>query len=103
MLRGLYTAYTGMRVQQQRMDVVANNLANASTAGFKQDNVVMKSFSDVFAVKINDPEYAGSQQIGKMSLGVQLDNIYTNFEQGALNFTSSPYSVAMPEELDFPT
>ncbi len=95
MLRGLYTAYTGMRVQQQRMDVVANNLANASTAGFKQDNAVMKSFSDVLAVKINDPEVPGNQKIGGMTLGVQLDNIYTNFGQGALNYVDSPYSLAI--------
>lgn len=95
MLRGLYTAYTGMKVQQQRMDVVSNNLANASTVGFKQDNVVMKSFSDVLAVKINDPEVPGNENIGKMSLGVQLDNIYTNFEQGALNYNGSPFSLAV--------
>ncbi len=98
MLRGLYTAYTGMKVQQQRMDVVANNLANASTAGFKQDNVVMKSFSDVLAVKINDPNMPGNQNIGSMTLGVQVDNIYTNFEQGALNYVGSPYSLAIEGE-----
>ena len=98
MLRGLYTSYTGMKVQQQRMDVVANNLANASTVGFKQDNVVMKSFSDVLAVKINDPESPGNANIGQMSLGVQLDNIYTNFEQGALNYNGSPHSLAIEGE-----
>jgi len=95
MLRGLYTAYTGMEAQQEKMDVVSNNLANASTKGFKQDNVVFKSFSDVLATKINDPEYKGQENIGKMTLGVQVDNVYTNFEQGALELTESPYDLSI--------
>ena len=36
MLRSLYTAATGMEAQQLRMDVISNNLANASTTGFKK-------------------------------------------------------------------
>ncbi len=35
MLKGLYTAYTGMIHEQNRMDVMTNNLANANTNGFK--------------------------------------------------------------------
>lgn len=95
MLRGLYTAYTGMEAQQQKMDTVANNLANASTNGYKQDNVVFKSFSEVLATKINDPDMKTNHQIGRMTLGVQVDNIYTNFEQGALSFVEDPLSLAL--------
>lgn len=98
MLRGLYTAYTGMEAQQHKMDVVANNLANASTAGFKQDNVVFKSFSEVLAVKINDPTVKTNHKIGRMTLGVQVDNIYTNFEQGALNFIEDPFTLGLEGE-----
>ena len=36
MLRALYTAATGMDAQQTKLDVIANNLANASTTGFKK-------------------------------------------------------------------
>lgn len=36
MLRGLYTAHTGLRNEQNRMDILTNNLANASTVGFKK-------------------------------------------------------------------
>lgn len=36
MVRGLYTAYTGLVNQQKRLDVVSNNLANATTTGFKK-------------------------------------------------------------------
>jgi len=98
MLRGLYTAYTGMEAQQHKMDIVANNLANATTSGFKQDNVVFKSFEEVLAIKINDPQTVSNKRIGKMTLGVQVDNIYTNFEQGALTFTDDPNSIAIEGE-----
>ena len=36
MVKGLYTAYTGMLNQQNRMDVLTNNLANSATVGFKK-------------------------------------------------------------------
>lgn len=98
MLRGLYTAYTGMEAQQHKMDIVANNLANANTNGYKQDNVVFKSFSEVLAVKINDPKVSTNHKIGQMTLGVQVDNIYTNFEQGALSFSEDPLSCALEGE-----
>ena len=37
MLKGLYTAYTGMLNEQNRMDVLTNNLANSATVGFKKE------------------------------------------------------------------
>ncbi len=98
MLRGLYTAYTGMDAQQQKMDIVSNNLANANTVGFKKDDATMASFKEVLAVKINDPTYPTNQKIGKMSLGVAVDGIYTNFEQGALKRNDDLFSAALEGE-----
>ena len=37
MVKGLYTAYTGMINQEHRMDVLTNNLANANTNGYKRE------------------------------------------------------------------
>ena len=39
MVKGLYTAYTGMRNEQRRMDILTNNLANSDTTGFKKEGV----------------------------------------------------------------
>ena len=39
MVRGLYTAYTGMRNEQRRLDIISNNLANSATIGYKEENV----------------------------------------------------------------
>ena len=35
MVRGLYTAYTGMSNEQKRLDIISNNLANSATIGYK--------------------------------------------------------------------
>jgi flagellar basal-body rod protein FlgF len=40
---GLYSAYLGMRARQQRLDLIANNIANASTPGFKADRLLYRS------------------------------------------------------------
>ena len=37
MVKGLYTAYTGMVNEQKRLDILANNLANADTNGYKKE------------------------------------------------------------------
>ena len=54
MVKGLYTAYTGMRNEQRRMDILTNNLANASTVGFKKEGATSQSFDDILTVKIKD-------------------------------------------------
>lgn len=40
MVKGLYTGYTGMVNEQKRMDVIANNLANSATTGYKKEGMV---------------------------------------------------------------
>ena len=44
MMRGLWAAATGMACQQTNLDVVANNLANVNTSGFKKSRI---SFQDL--------------------------------------------------------
>lgn len=95
MLRGLYTAYTGMRTQQEKMDAVANNLANVDTVGYKKDQMVQESFKEILTYKINDPEVPHTQGIGKMSLGVKVSQVYTDHMQGSLKQTDDLLNVAI--------
>ena len=60
MLKGLYTAYTGMLTEQHRMDVLTNNLANATTNGFKKEGTTSEAFDTVLAYKIKDLSEAGN-------------------------------------------
>lgn len=96
MVRGLYTGYTGMLNEQKRLDMISNNIANATTTGYKKEGVTNQSFSDVLAVKIRDGSEAYlDRAIGKMNLGVKLGEAYTDFKQGSLKQTSGTYDLAI--------
>ena len=51
MVKGLYTAHTGMVNEMKRMDVLANNLANSDTYGFKKEGTTSHSFKNELAIK----------------------------------------------------
>ena len=85
MVRGLYTAYTGLVNQQKRLDVVSNNLANATTTGFKKEGVTTQSFDSVYGIKIKDATVGYmNQNIGRMSLGAKIGETYRSWDQGSL-------------------
>ena len=65
MLKGLYTAYTGMINEQHRMDTMTNNLANANTVGYKKEGATSQSFDSILAVKIKD-ESIGLQNVQRL-------------------------------------
>lgn len=97
MLRGLYTAYTGMRNEQYRMDIMSNNLANADTTGFKKEGSTSQAYAEVMAVKIKDlTENPNTpRRLGNMSLGVKIGESYTDFSQGSLRDTGNTYDIAL--------
>lgn len=96
MVRGLFTAYTGMTNEQKRLDVISNNLANAATVGYKESDISSKAFDDVLTLKIKDAsEPTNSRKIGTMSLGVMPGEQYTNYEQGSLKQTTGTYDLAL--------
>ena len=97
MLKGLYTAYTGMINEQNRMDILTNNLANASTVGFKKEGSTSQAFRDILAVKIKD-ESVGVQNvqlIGANNPGVKIGESYTDFTQGSFRVTENTYDLAL--------
>lgn len=96
MVRGLYAGYTGMLHQQYRLDTITNNLANASTVGYKREGATSKSFEDVMAVKIKDSSVGYTiQQIGNMNLGVKIGENYTDYNQGSLRQTENTFDLAL--------
>ncbi len=97
MLRGLYTAYTGMLNEQYRMDIMSNNLANADTVGFKKEGSTSQAYSEVMAVKIKDTteEPNTPKRLGNMSLGVKIGQTYTDFSQGSLRDTGNTFDLAL--------
>lgn len=95
MVRGLYTAWTGLYNEQKRLDVIANNLANAATTGYKQEGVTSQSFDDLLAIKVRDFSDRPDRFIGSMSLGVKVGEVYTNYRQGPLRITNNTYDLAI--------
>lgn len=96
MVRGLYTAYTGMVNQQRRLDTITNNLANATTTGYKKEGMTSRSFDEVLTYRVKDlttPAYATN--IGSMSLGVKIGETYTDFTQGSYRETGNTYDIAI--------
>lgn len=97
MVRGLYTAWTGMVNEQKRLDVISNNMANADTTGFKKQGVTSQSFDDELALRIHDNNNYGhlNYRIGDMNLGVKIGETYHDFSQGSLRETGNTYDLAL--------
>ncbi|MCD7825036.1 MAG: flagellar basal-body rod protein FlgF [Clostridiaceae bacterium] len=96
MVRALYTAYTGMRNEQKRLDIISNNLANSTTVGYKEENVTSRAFDDLLAVKIRDGSnnYV-DESIGTFNLGVKIGETYMDWSQGSLRETGNTYDLAI--------
>lgn len=96
MIKGLYTAYTGMVNEQNRLDVLSNNLANADTNGFKKEGTTTQSFAEQLAVKIKDSSYFGMPQaLGHVDTAVHIGETYTDYSQGNYKVTDSQYDFAL--------
>ena len=80
MIKGLYTAYTGMVNEQKRLDVLTNNLANADTNGYKKEGTTSQTFADELAIKIKDTSSYG---------------LNTNYDQGSIKVTDNETDVAL--------
>ncbi|HPA70696.1 MAG TPA: flagellar basal-body rod protein FlgF [Spirochaetota bacterium] len=103
MLRGIYTGANGMIAQEARMDNIANNLANVDQTGYKRDLTIFKAFPDMLIRRINDDGLgivpAGSYDtmpiVGKMGTGVEVNEVYTLFDQGSLQRTENNTDLAL--------
>jgi flagellar basal-body rod protein FlgG len=99
MLRALWTAALGMQAQQQGVDNIANNLANANTTGFKQAKIV---FQDLLYQTVRAPGEgdAGTSQPATLQMGHGAMAIATvrNFQQGGLTETQNPLDLAINGE-----
>lgn len=89
MLRGLYTAASGMITQQRRHDTVTQNIANINTAGYKQVNSVTHSFPDVLISLMGDKDTGNQKRIGKLTTGVFAEESMSSFVQGDLKETKN--------------
>lgn len=93
MIYGLYLSAQGARAQQQRIDVIANNLANASTSGFKRDLVAFQ------ADRPRDVEHPNGQQpphhLNDSTGGLSVAEVFTDHTSGSLTETGGTWDLAV--------
>ena len=90
MERGLYIAASGMVAEQMRQDQIANDLANASTPGYKADRVTQRAFADLLLSNT-----ATGQAIGGLTTGVGADRMVTDVAPQPLRDTGEPLDLAI--------
>ena len=78
------TAISGIKAAQANLDVISNNIANASTVGFKASRA---QFAEIYASSVSGGSNAGQ--------GVELTEIRAEFSQGSLDFTGSGLDLAI--------
>ncbi|MDF2635309.1 MAG: flagellar basal-body rod protein FlgF [Pelosinus sp.] len=93
MIRGIYSAASGMLAEAERTDVISNNLANANTAGFKKDVTVTKDFANILIARVNDGNEVPI--IGSMGTGVMVDEVATNYTGGTVKTTGNDFDLAI--------
>ena len=108
MLRGIYTGAAGMIVQQNRLDALANNLANVDTTGYKRDTPIQKAFPELLIRRMTDDgvrqfplrafpvgSFDVAPVVGRLGTGVETNEYFTVFGQGSLRQTENPFDLAL--------
>jgi len=103
-IKSLNTAATGMKAQQTNMDVIANNIANTSTTGFKKSRA---EFEDLMYHTEKEPgAISGANSVAptgvQVGLGVKTSAVHKDFEQGSTKITKNPFDMEIQGAGFFP-
>ena len=104
MQTGYYAAAAGMVVQFNRLDTIANNLANVNTNGFKEDNVVVGDFMRLYKdardeLPLENQTEAGAQFLNRsMTKTPHIVDEYTNHSVGSLQRTDNSFDFSLTRE-----
>ena len=104
MQTGYYSAAAGMVTQFNRLDTIANNLANVNTNGYKEDDLVVGDFMRLYKEKRDDlPNEDNTKDAAQflnrtMTKTPQVVDEYTDFSVGNMQKTSNQLDVALSRE-----
>ncbi|MFD2044452.1 flagellar hook-basal body protein [Ornithinibacillus salinisoli] len=111
MLRGFYTAASGMIAQQRHQEALSNNIANANTPGYKADQATLRAFPEMLMQQMggksiptqNNIKFPTRNPIGSLNTGVYVQEIVPNYMQGDIRDTGVTTDLAlvngtMPDE-----
>jgi flagellar basal-body rod protein FlgF len=95
-IRGLYTAASGMLSAMRRMELVTNNLANAQTVGFKQDRSALSTFDEVMVLQDGTPtSTTANAELGQLGMAAVAEEPLIDFTQGAIQETGRDFDLAL--------
>ncbi len=92
MLKGIYSAASGMLAIERQKDLLSNNLANVDTDGFREDHAVIEAFPEMLKYRLDQ---SGSRPLGAMGAGSQVAYTDTNFRAGPMRETNNPLDLAL--------
>ncbi|MCT1905520.1 flagellar hook-basal body protein [Oceanobacillus sojae] len=105
MLRGLYTAASGMMTQQRQQEALSNNIANANTPGYKADQTAIRAFPELLIEQMGGanriPTTQGgfnipsSRQLGGLNTGVYVQETIPHYAQGDIVESGLPTDIAI--------
>ena len=99
MVRGFYNLTSGMLSQGRRLDVIANNMTNVSTAGYKAEHYTDRTFDEVMVTRIGNKIKRPYQTMETYQSHILApDHLYTDFEQSSFEETTLPLDFAIQGE-----
>ncbi len=102
-MKNIWVPLSGQIAQQRKVETIANNIANANTAGFKKDRLVFKEHLTALTkgsdnIDLPNKEWSPDdfyRTQGAENAYVKVDGSYTDFEQGDLKPTNNPLDMAL--------
>jgi flagellar basal-body rod protein FlgG len=94
MERGVYSAASGMLAQQSLQEILAQNVANATTVGYKQDTMTFRAAQNMALQRLSGASSRGVA-IGEMGTGVSKDQTYIDWQSGPITTTNNPLDVSL--------
>jgi len=106
LIKGLYTAGAGMMLQMARQDVVANNLANVNTSGYKKQVAVAQAFPNMLMSRLGEikKNSQGEYQpvpiklVGGVGTGAAVEKIYSDLSMGNIRKTDNATDLALSSD-----
>ena len=95
-MEALFSGISGLKVNQEMLNVIGNNLANSNTTGFKSQTI---NFSDLVYQTLRQATAAAANSVGgtnpiQIGSGAQVASISPNLQQGTLQSTGADLDVA---------
>jgi flagellar basal-body rod protein FlgF len=103
LLRGFYTAASGMIAQQRQQEAFANNISNANTPGYKADQTALRAFPEMLMNRMGGEKLPTQhslsvrkqQPIGALNTGVYVQETIPTFTQGDVRQTGISTDIAL--------